>query len=148
MADILERVAERVFGKEPASFVDLVAAAGLDPGRDFVGASLAGLDFRGEDLRGFDFANADLRKADFRDANMDGVSIAGADSRRDSRPHLLARGFRAMHPSIAISTDIPRIAGLLGSARRTTTEFDLSRPVDSQNDETLGLAGPKLAALP
>jgi DNA ligase D len=79
LADILERVAERVFAKEPASFVDLVAAAGLDPGRDFVGASLAGLDFRGEDLRGFDFANADLRKADFRDANMDGVSIAGAD---------------------------------------------------------------------
>jgi hypothetical protein len=53
-----------------------------------------------------------------------------------------------MHPSIAISTDIPRIVGLLGSARRTTTKFDRSRPVDSQNDETLGLAGPKLAALP
>jgi hypothetical protein len=48
-----------------------------------------------------------------------------------------------MHPSIAISTDIPRIAGLLGSARHTTTKFDRSRPVDSQNDETLGLAGPK-----
>jgi hypothetical protein len=53
-----------------------------------------------------------------------------------------------MHPSIAISTDIPRIAGLLGSARRTTTKFDRSRLVDSQNDETLGLAGPKLAGLP
>jgi len=53
-----------------------------------------------------------------------------------------------MHPSIAISTDIPRIADLLGSARRTTTKFGRSRPVDSQNDETLGLAGPKLAALP
>src|SRR5437588_7892765 len=37
----------------------------------------------------------------------------------------IARGIRAMHPSIAISTDIPRVAGLLLSeesamCRRTT----------------------------
>ena len=80
LANILDRVVERVAAKEPASFADLVAAAGLDPGQDFVGASLVGLDLRGEDLRGFDFANANLQNADFRGANMNGVSIAGADT--------------------------------------------------------------------
>jgi bifunctional non-homologous end joining protein LigD len=80
LADILDRVVQRAAAAAPATFADLVAAAGLDPGRDFVGASLAGLDFRGEDLRGFNFANADLRKADFRGANMEGVSTAGADA--------------------------------------------------------------------
>jgi hypothetical protein len=34
------------------------------------------------------------------------------------------------------------------SARCAATEFDHSRPVDSQHGETLDLAGPKLAALP
>jgi bifunctional non-homologous end joining protein LigD len=80
LADILDRVVQRAAASAPASFAELVAAAGLNPGRDFVGAPLAGLDFRGEDLRGFNFTNADLRKADFRGANMEGVSIAGADA--------------------------------------------------------------------
>jgi bifunctional non-homologous end joining protein LigD len=80
LANIVERVVECAAAEEPATFADLVAAAGLDPGQDFVGASLAGLDLRGEDLRGFNFADANLRNADFRGANMYGVSIAGADT--------------------------------------------------------------------
>jgi hypothetical protein len=79
LADILDRVVERVAAKKQASFVDLVAAAGLDPGRDFVGASLAKLDLSGEDLRGFDFTNADLSDADFSRANVAGVSFRGAN---------------------------------------------------------------------
>jgi hypothetical protein len=70
---------------------------------------------------------------------------SGFDVIVDSLSRLL-RQLKPDHPSIAISTDISRIAGLSGSARRTTTKFDRSRPVDSHNDETLGLAGPKLAA--
>jgi hypothetical protein len=34
------------------------------------------------------------------------------------------------------------------SARCATTEFDRSRPVDSQNGEALGFAKPNLVALP
>src|SRR6266568_1049083 len=34
------------------------------------------------------------------------------------------------------------------SPKGAATEFDRSRPVDRQNGETLGLAGPELAALP
>jgi len=79
LADILDRVVQRAASSTPASFADLAAAAGLDPGRDFVGASLTGLDLRGEDLRGFNFAQADLRNADFRGANTKGMSTAGAD---------------------------------------------------------------------
>src|SRR5205807_1555401 len=49
-----------------------------DPGRDFVGASLAQLDLSGEDLRGFDFTNSDLSNVDFTGANVTGVSFLGA----------------------------------------------------------------------
>jgi uncharacterized protein YjbI with pentapeptide repeats len=65
-------------GKQP-SFCELVKAAGLDPSRDFVGASLRDIDFRDEDLRGFDFSHADLSGVDFRRANIAGVSFAGTD---------------------------------------------------------------------
>src|SRR6266436_6228285 len=79
LADILDRVIERAAAPKPASFVDLVAAAGLDPISDFVGASLADLDLSGEDLREFDFTNADLSNVDFRGANVTGVSFRGAN---------------------------------------------------------------------
>jgi formylglycine-generating enzyme required for sulfatase activity len=65
-------------GREPR-FAELAQAAGLDPARDFVGASLCDLDFRDEDLQGFDFSHADLSGVDFRRANIAGVSFAGAD---------------------------------------------------------------------
>lgn len=65
-------------GRKP-SFREMANAAGLDPGQDFVGASLHDLDFRDEDLRGFDFSGADLTGADFRRANIGGVSFDGAD---------------------------------------------------------------------
>jgi uncharacterized protein YjbI with pentapeptide repeats len=77
LADILDRVVERSAAEEPATFADLVAAAGLDPGRDFVGASLAKVDLSGEDLRGFDFTNADLSGADFSRANVTGEFSRG-----------------------------------------------------------------------
>jgi hypothetical protein len=64
--------------EKPASFAELVAAAGLDPARDFVGGSLREVDLRGEDLRGFDFSGADLTGADFRGANLSGVSFNDA----------------------------------------------------------------------
>jgi formylglycine-generating enzyme required for sulfatase activity len=76
---ILERLIDMASGKTPPSFRELVRAAGLDPERDFVGASLRDLDFRGEDLRGFDFSQSDLTGADFRRADIAGMSLAGAD---------------------------------------------------------------------
>lgn len=80
LGEVLDRLVAAAADNAEASFADLVAAAGLDKTRDFVGASLAGLDLRDEDLRGFDFTGADLRKTDFRGANMAGVSTAGADA--------------------------------------------------------------------
>jgi hypothetical protein len=65
-------------GKEP-SFRKMVTAGGVDPRRDFVGASLRDLDFRDEDLQGFDFSQADLSGVDLRRANIAAVSFAGAD---------------------------------------------------------------------
>ncbi|WP_198172726.1 pentapeptide repeat-containing protein [Bradyrhizobium sp. AT1] len=61
-----------------ASFVTLARAAGLDPARDFVGASLRDMDFRGEDLRGCNFSRADLTGSDFRRANLTGVRFDDA----------------------------------------------------------------------
>jgi tetratricopeptide (TPR) repeat protein len=58
--------------------VDLVREAGLDPSRDFVGASLKDIDLRGEDLRGFDFTAADLTGADLRGAEVEGVPFVRA----------------------------------------------------------------------
>jgi hypothetical protein len=66
-------------GDRRPSFRDLAIAAGLDPGRDFIGASLRDLDFRDEDLTGFDFSEADLSGSDFRRAKVAGVGLAGAD---------------------------------------------------------------------
>lgn len=66
----------------PASFVQLVAIAGLDRSKAFRFADLSGVDLRGQDLRGFDFTGADLR-ASF----LEGASFAGAvtkDARFDA----------------------------------------------------------------
>jgi formylglycine-generating enzyme required for sulfatase activity len=76
---VLERLIDMASGATPPSFRELVSAAGLDPVRDFVGASLRDLDFRNEDLRGFDFSQSDLTGADFRRANIAGMSFSGAD---------------------------------------------------------------------
>jgi uncharacterized protein YjbI with pentapeptide repeats len=80
LGQILDRLVERASGETPASFASLAKAAGLDPARDFVGASLREIDLRGEDLREFDFSKADLVGADLRGANLDGVSFSGADT--------------------------------------------------------------------
>jgi formylglycine-generating enzyme required for sulfatase activity len=79
IAEALEKLIDMASDDRPPPFRDLVKAAGLDPERDFVGASLRDLDFRDEDLRGFDFSEADLTGADFRRANVTGVSFSGAD---------------------------------------------------------------------
>jgi uncharacterized protein YjbI with pentapeptide repeats len=79
IAEVLETLIEMgTHGREP-TFRELANAAGLDPGRDFIGTSLRDLDFRDEDLRGFDFSQADLTGADFRRANITGVSFLEAD---------------------------------------------------------------------
>jgi formylglycine-generating enzyme required for sulfatase activity len=79
IAEALETLVEMASdGKQP-SFCELVKAVGLDPSRDFVGASLRDIDFRDEDLRGFDFSHADLCGVDFRRSNIAGVSFASAD---------------------------------------------------------------------
>jgi uncharacterized protein YjbI with pentapeptide repeats len=78
LSQILDSVVERAADDKPASFADLAAAAGLDPARDFIGASLVDVDLRDEDLRGFNFDRADLTGADFRRANVEGVSFDGA----------------------------------------------------------------------
>src|SRR5689334_4239906 len=77
---ILDRLVEEASGETPASFAALAKEAGLNPARDFVGASLREIDLRGEDLRGFDFSRADLVGSDLRGANLDGVSFSGADT--------------------------------------------------------------------
>ena len=76
---ILDDLIRTVSESKPPSFRDLAAAAGLDPGRDFIQASLRDLDLRDEDLRGFDFSGADLSGADFRRANIAGMRFAQAD---------------------------------------------------------------------
>jgi hypothetical protein len=78
LGEIFDRLVDRATADNPASFVDLVREAGLDPAHDFVGASLSDIDLRCEDLRGFDFTNADLTGADFRGANLIGVSFNDA----------------------------------------------------------------------
>src|SRR5580704_14747603 len=78
LGDILDRLLTLAGQQEHASFRALVQAAGINPGKDFIGASLRDMDFRNEDLRGFSFANADLTGADFRRANVRGVSFQGA----------------------------------------------------------------------
>jgi hypothetical protein len=70
IAETLDKLIIEAERNERVSFMTLVRAGGLDPARDFVGASLADLDFRDEDLRGFDFSGADLSGADFRRANI------------------------------------------------------------------------------
>jgi formylglycine-generating enzyme required for sulfatase activity len=79
IAEALEKLIAMASDNAQPSFRDLVKAAGLDPERDFVGASLRDLDFRNEDLRGFDFSDADLTGADFRRAKIAGVSFFDAD---------------------------------------------------------------------
>ena len=81
LGSTLDRLLEETTSQQGASFHAMVKAAGLDPSRDFVGASLRNLDFRDEDLRGFDFSNADLSGADFRRANVDGVAFRDANLR-------------------------------------------------------------------
>ena len=76
--EILDRLVDVAEADDGVSFVALVRAAGLDPARDFRGASLTNLDFRNEDLRGFDFSSADLTGADFRRANLAKVCFEGA----------------------------------------------------------------------
>jgi hypothetical protein len=78
LGEILDQLVTEAGHEKPASFAELVAAAGLDPARDFVGGSLREVDLRGEDLRGFDFSGADLTGADFRGANLSGVSFNDA----------------------------------------------------------------------
>jgi hypothetical protein len=78
VAATLDQLIEQTEYDEFVSFAALVRKAGLDPARDFVGASLVDIDFRGEDLRGFDFSGADLTGADFRRANLAGVRFDGA----------------------------------------------------------------------
>jgi Pentapeptide repeats (8 copies) len=78
LGEILDQLVTEAGHEKPASFAELVAVAGLDPARDFVGGSLREVDLRGEDLRGFDFSGADLTGADFRGANLSGVSFNDA----------------------------------------------------------------------
>ena len=78
LGEILDELVTEAGHEKPASFAELVAVAGLDPARDFVGGSLREVDLRGEDLRGFDFSGADLTGADFRGANLSGVSFNDA----------------------------------------------------------------------
>src|SRR5689334_2311445 len=80
LGQILDRLVEKASGEAPASFAALAKEAGLDPAREFVGASLREIDLRGEDLRGCDFSRADLVGAELRGANLDGVSFSGADT--------------------------------------------------------------------
>jgi uncharacterized protein YjbI with pentapeptide repeats len=78
LAETFGRLIETALGDPNVAFRKLAEAAGLNPARDFVGASLVDVDFRDEDLRGFNFARADLTGADFRRANVEGVSFDGA----------------------------------------------------------------------
>ena len=79
IAEALEKLIDMATDGGKPAFSDLVKAAGLDPRRDLVGASLRDLDLRNEDLRGFDFSGADVSGADFRRANIAGVSFSGAE---------------------------------------------------------------------
>jgi formylglycine-generating enzyme required for sulfatase activity len=79
IGEVLDKLIEMASDGKKPSFREMTSAAGLDPGTDFVGASLRDLDFRDEDLRAFDFSGADLTGVDFRRANIGSVSFEGAD---------------------------------------------------------------------
>ena len=79
IAEVLDKLIEMAREPTPPSFRDLVIAAGLDPERDLVGASLRELDFRNEDLQGFDFSETDLTGADFRRAKLDRAVFRDAE---------------------------------------------------------------------
>jgi uncharacterized protein YjbI with pentapeptide repeats len=81
LSEMLERMVLRAANKKRVSFRELVAAAHLDPAKDFIGAFLREVDLSGEDLRGFNFSDADLTGADFRGANLKGVRFDGAKQR-------------------------------------------------------------------
>lgn len=57
---------QAIADSESDNFLCLVAAAGLDPARDFIDADLRGTDLRNLDLRAFDFTAANLSGADTR----------------------------------------------------------------------------------
>lgn len=61
------------------SFRAMAQAVGLDPAKDFRGASLRELDMRDEDLTGFDFSDADLSGCDFRRSKIEGCNFTNAD---------------------------------------------------------------------
>jgi len=79
LPELFDKLVAQAGGSKPSGFRKLVNAAGLDPAKDFVGASLRDVDLRGEDLRGFDFSQADLSGADFRHAKVKGVRFDGAN---------------------------------------------------------------------
>lgn len=79
LAKTLDQLVDAVAAQGEPSFRDLVQVAGLDPAKDFVGASLRGLDVRDEDMSGFNFSHADLTGADFRRAKIVGTRFTGAD---------------------------------------------------------------------
>jgi RNA polymerase sigma-70 factor (ECF subfamily) len=79
LEDILDQLLDQGKNSRSPSFRILAEIAGLDPAKDFVGASLRDMDFRYDDLRGFDFSGADLAGCDFRRANVLGVRFARAN---------------------------------------------------------------------
>src|SRR4051794_9332837 len=79
LSGVLDKLIGAALSKRELSFRELVLLAGLDPGHDFVGASLRELDFRDEDLTGFNFSRADLSGADFRRAKVAGVSFLNSE---------------------------------------------------------------------
>ena len=80
LGEIVDRLVAHAAAGDKPSFIELARLAGLDPARDFIGASLEGRSFRDADLRGYDFSHADLTGADFRGTNLTGVSFEGADT--------------------------------------------------------------------
>ncbi|WP_415922069.1 pentapeptide repeat-containing protein [Tateyamaria sp. SN6-1] len=99
--------AVRVFDSPSKRFTDLVAAAGLDPGRDLRGKPLRRIVLQpDEDIAGYDFSGADLsgavlRRVDLRQCVLDDAVLSGADARGARLPE----GFKGA----ALVGDLPKV---------------------------------------
>jgi hypothetical protein len=79
---------EALYATPSDGFLDLVQAAKLDPGNDFIGADLTQMNFRGLDLSGFNFYGADSRGSNLEGAWLRADRCIGALF-GESLPHIV-----------------------------------------------------------
>jgi hypothetical protein len=125
----------RLFSAKTERFDELVAAAGLNPKTDLVGADLRGADFAGSILIGWDLSRCELGGASFRGAKIRdlktegavGVDLTGAVPLDDDEK------LDAVEPSDELESIIGKIrSGTTGSERGPFIESLLTNHVSEE----------------